>query len=78
MKLPTKKSSPAAVPRILKAFWPRKHWKHVELMDCNGRPKTVFYSEIAPGCRPNGKPKNLYKDQLKYTLKRCNIKLGEF
>ena len=46
---------------------------HVERMETNRLPKQVFYSELAVGRRPIGRPKKRYKDHVKDTLKRCNI-----
>ena len=46
---------------------------HVERMEANRLPKQVFYSELAVGQRPIGRPKKRYKDHVKDTLKRCNI-----
>ena len=51
---------------------------HVERMEPDRLPKVVFYSELTEGQRPIGRPKKRYKDQVKDTLKRCNISPANF
>ena len=46
---------------------------HMQRMPDERLPKAVFYSEMAEGTRPVGRPKKRYKDHLKETLKKCNI-----
>ena len=41
-------------------------------------PKAVFFSELAGGTRPVGRPKKRFKDHLQDTMKRCNINPGGF
>ena len=51
---------------------------HLQRMPEERLPKAVFYSELAEGTRPVGRPKKRYKDHLKETLKNCRINPGEF
>ena len=51
---------------------------HMQRMPDERLPKAVFYSEMAEGTRPTGRPKKRYKDCLKETLKKCNINPTNF
>jgi len=52
----------------------RLRWSgHVVRMSEERLPKQIFYSQLAEGSRPHGAPKKRYKDQLKQTLKACDI-----
>ena len=51
---------------------------HMQRMPEERLPKAVFYSELAEGARPVGRPKKRYKDHLKETLKKCHISPDEF
>ena len=51
---------------------------HMQRMPNERLPKAVFYSEMAEGTRPVGRPKKRYKDQLREILKKCSIDPNNF
>ena len=51
---------------------------HLSRMNSERLPKISLYSELNIGTRPVGRPKKRYKDQLKGTLKDCNIVPSQF
>lgn len=46
---------------------------HVHRMDDSRLPKRLLYGELSTGKRPLGRPKLRYRDNLKASLKHCNI-----
>ena len=51
---------------------------HVARMDESRLPRILLYSELASGTRPVGRPKKRWKDQLKHSLRSCNIEPLQF
>lgn len=51
---------------------------HVLRMSDNRLPKQLFHSELSQGCRQRGGQRLRFKDNLKTTLKQCNIQLDQW
>ena len=51
---------------------------HVHRMNDNRLPRQILYSELSTGNRHRGAPLRRYKDQLKRTMKKCDINPGSW
>ena len=51
---------------------------HVSRMDDTRIPKAIFYGQLDGGFRGRGAPLKCYKDNLKTTLRKCNIQHNSF
>ena len=51
---------------------------HILRMEDERIPKKLLYGELTTGKRPAHKPKKRYKDDIKHTLKQCNISLDNW